>query len=84
MTLRTQIAQAPGRPAAGRSATGAGSDDERDCCGRRLIPADKAKPPRAGAAWLPSMGLARHLRLCTWARDMSMLRKGGWTLGVPC
>ena len=33
MTLRTQIACAPGRPAAGPFAVGGGSDAERDTCG---------------------------------------------------
>ena len=65
MTLRTQMAQALGRAATGRYTTGAGSDVERDTCGRWLAHADEARPPNA---WLPLMGLARPLWLCTWTR----------------
>ena len=58
MTPRTQISQAPGRPATGRFTTGAGSDTRRDYCGPGLAPADEARPPSAGAAWPPRMGPA--------------------------
>ena len=68
MTLRTHIDQTPGRAATGRSATGAGSDVERDTCGRGLAPADEARPPRAGAAWPPRRAPARPQWLSTWAR----------------
>ena len=59
VTLRTQIARIPGRPAAGPSVTGAGSDAEQDHCGCGLVLIDKARPPRAGAAWPPCMGPRR-------------------------
>ena len=84
VTLRTHIAQAPGRPATGRSATGAGSDVERDTCGLGLAPADEARPPRAGAAWPPRMALARTLWLCIWVRVMLITRNWHSTLGTLC
>ena len=68
MTLRTHIDQEPGRAATGRSATGAGSDAQRDTCGRGLAAADEARPPRAGAAWPPRMAPVETPWLCTWAR----------------
>ena len=68
VTLRTQIARAPGRPATGRITTGAGSDARRDTCGRCLVPADEARPPRTGAAWPPSMAPARPPQLHSEAR----------------
>ena len=68
MTLRTHIDQEPGRAATGRSATAAGSDVERDTCGRWLAPADEMRPPRAGAAWPPRMAPARPWWLCMRAQ----------------
>ena len=68
MTLRTQIARAPGRPAAGPSPASAGSNAQRDCCDCELAVADEARPPSAGAAWPPPMALARPQWLCMWAR----------------
>ena len=65
VTLRTQIARAPSRPAAGPSATGAGSDARRDRCGCGLVIADEARPPRADAAWPPRMAPAGPQWLCT-------------------
>ena len=58
MTLGTRIARVTGYPAASHSATGAGSDAERDHNGRKLAPAYKVVPPLAGAAWPPRMAPA--------------------------
>ena len=79
------MARAPGRAATGRSATGAGSDVERDHCGRRLAPADEARPPSAGAVWPPRMAPVEPQWLCMRARvplaatncdSLAMVRSG--------
>ena len=85
MTLRTQIAWMPGRPATGPSITGAGSVAQRDRHGLQQVPADEARSPRAGAAWPPRMAPVEPQWLCMRARvplaatncdSLAMVRSG--------